>query len=416
VSGRPAVDAALAARLAGELAAFRSPLEDPAARARLIDGALPRLMAALALLPPATATSRLLELGASPFLGSQCLDVVWPGNVTHASYHGAAERHGAQMLVEVGGTRTKTYEYDSFNIETDEFPYADGAFDVVLCTELIEHLAINPVWALAEIHRVLKPGGHLVLSTPNALAIERLESFLTGWRPDVDRYSPLLGYGARHNREWAVWELRLLLEETGFDVESIDVRDLPGATTAERVRRAVLRALVRPFSRLSRRAHVFLRARRRDRFRWRFPEALFSEARLYHMVRHPWVEMGVNDAIQCGEGWEPAGDEAGARRVRGVDRPLPGGSASVRGRAGAARVRVRLRGEPGAGAGDASVRIAVSDATHAVLGLDTRTVPRDRWTDVDVPLARAAVADEVLVVNVAVGIGDVAAVQRIALA
>src|SRR5262249_30745686 len=154
-------------------------------------------------------------------------DAVWPGQVTHANYYGTAERRGSETLVEIDGTRTKTYEYDLFNIETDEFPYPDGTFDVVLFSELIEHLAINPVWALAEIHRVLKHDGGLIVTTPNALSIERLEALVTGWRPDVDRYNPVFGYGARHNREFAAWELKLLLEETGFDIETVLVRDLP---------------------------------------------------------------------------------------------------------------------------------------------------------------------------------------------
>ncbi len=40
-----------------------------------------------------------------------------------------------------------------------------AAFDVVLCTEVIEHVADSPA-ALAGIRRLLKPGGRLVLSTP----------------------------------------------------------------------------------------------------------------------------------------------------------------------------------------------------------------------------------------------------------
>jgi hypothetical protein len=88
------VQAELRARLAHELASFRSPWEDTTNRSRLIAGALPRLVFALDLLPAATASSHLLELGSEPFMGSQCLDVVWPGRVTHANYYGTSERRG----------------------------------------------------------------------------------------------------------------------------------------------------------------------------------------------------------------------------------------------------------------------------------------------------------------------------------
>lgn len=408
------------ARLRRELESFRSPYEDPVQRAGLIAGALPRFEATFDLLPPATGASRLLELGAEPFLASQCLDIVWPGTVTHANYYGTGERHGAQTLHEVGGDRTRTYAYDVFDLERDVFPYPDASFDVVLFAELLEHLAVNPVWALSEMHRVLAPGGHLVVTTPNALSAERLESLVTGRRPMVDRYYPLLGYGARHNREFAAWELALLLDETGFDVEVLRIRDVVPQTRAERVRRAALRALLRPFSRISRRSHIFVRARRRPLFRWRFPPALFGETRMYHLVRHPWVEMGVNDAIQCTEGWGApveSIDGVPARRVRGRDAPLPGGSVSLRGIAGATRVTLALRAVGAAPPGGARVRLAASSAAPAgeVIGFADGVAVPARWTEVAVALSRPVRADEHLTVNVAPAVDHEVAVGRIAL-
>ena len=41
----------------------------------------------------------------------------------------------------------------------------DGAYDYVLCTEVIEHV-LQPFHAIATIHRLLKPGGRLFMSTP----------------------------------------------------------------------------------------------------------------------------------------------------------------------------------------------------------------------------------------------------------
>jgi len=48
-------------------------------------------------------------------------------------------------------------------------PVADGAADVVIMSEVIEHL-VDPDGAVAEVRRVLRPGGSLVLSTPNLAA------------------------------------------------------------------------------------------------------------------------------------------------------------------------------------------------------------------------------------------------------
>jgi SAM-dependent methyltransferase len=48
-------------------------------------------------------------------------------------------------------------------------PVADGVADVVIMSELIEHL-VDPDAAVAEVRRVLRPGGSLLLSTPNLAA------------------------------------------------------------------------------------------------------------------------------------------------------------------------------------------------------------------------------------------------------
>jgi malonyl-CoA O-methyltransferase len=47
-----------------------------------------------------------------------------------------------------------------------EIPFADNTFDYVVSSEVIEHTP-EPYKALHEIYRVLKPGGKMVLSTPN---------------------------------------------------------------------------------------------------------------------------------------------------------------------------------------------------------------------------------------------------------
>jgi ubiquinone/menaquinone biosynthesis C-methylase UbiE len=47
-----------------------------------------------------------------------------------------------------------------------QLPFVNGSFDFVLSSEVIEHM-LNPEQMLAEINRVLKPGGHVLLTTPN---------------------------------------------------------------------------------------------------------------------------------------------------------------------------------------------------------------------------------------------------------
>ena len=46
------------------------------------------------------------------------------------------------------------------------FPFAEDEFDLAWCTEVIEHL-LDPAFTIAELKRVLKPGGLLIMTTPN---------------------------------------------------------------------------------------------------------------------------------------------------------------------------------------------------------------------------------------------------------
>src|SRR4029450_9844007 len=85
-------------------------------------------------------------------------------------------------------------------------PFRDAVFDALFAGELIEHLA-DPRSGLAEFQRVLKPGGILILTTPNRL---RLANVVDGSeRP----YSP------DHLSELSYDELQRMLPEQGFAVE-----------------------------------------------------------------------------------------------------------------------------------------------------------------------------------------------------
>ena len=54
-----------------------------------------------------------------------------------------------------------------------KMPFPGKKFQVVTAIEVIEHVS-NPVKALKEVHRVLKPGGTFVMSTPNNITFFKL--------------------------------------------------------------------------------------------------------------------------------------------------------------------------------------------------------------------------------------------------
>jgi SAM-dependent methyltransferase len=98
---------------------------------------------------------------------------------------------------------------------------------------LIEHLASDPMALMCEANRILKPGGHLLLTTPNAVSLRALKAALEGYHPGF--YSAYLrpeqeAAEARHNREYTPREIELLLANSGFEIvrlETGEFREIP---------------------------------------------------------------------------------------------------------------------------------------------------------------------------------------------
>jgi SAM-dependent methyltransferase len=67
------------------------------------------------------------------------------------------------------------------NVE-DGLPFDDESFDIVWCTEVIEHV-YKPEFLLQEVDRILKPGGTAVLTTPNSAWWFYPLVKLWGWTP-----------------------------------------------------------------------------------------------------------------------------------------------------------------------------------------------------------------------------------------
>jgi SAM-dependent methyltransferase len=67
-------------------------------------------------------------------------------------------------------------------VDAPGLPLADGVAEVVIMSELIEHL-VDPDGAVAEVRRVLRPGGSLLLSTPNLAAWYNRGLLAFGFQP-----------------------------------------------------------------------------------------------------------------------------------------------------------------------------------------------------------------------------------------
>jgi len=105
-------------------------------------------------------------------------------------------------------------------------PFADAAFDAVICLEGVEHL-VNPVQLIAELARVTRAGGEIVVSTPNVTSLySRLHQLLTGVpyqfnpaaAPDL---APGVAADRGHVFPLSFFQLRYLFGQHGARVQAV---------------------------------------------------------------------------------------------------------------------------------------------------------------------------------------------------
>lgn len=109
-------------------------------------------------------------------------------------------------------------------------PLDDGAFDVIVCTEVLEHLRFATA-LLDELFRVLRPGGLLFLSVPNITSLTYRVAWMIGRIPScaasADLGPPFNGTGYRtpehqrwiagHVGDYNPKRIRALLAAKGFE-------------------------------------------------------------------------------------------------------------------------------------------------------------------------------------------------------
>jgi glycosyltransferase involved in cell wall biosynthesis/SAM-dependent methyltransferase len=191
-----------------------------------------RLVKTLEITPPGGPCDRVLEMGAYLQITPALRTRLGYGEV-RGCYYGTAGRTDHRTVTSNEG-EVFACDIDHFDAEKDRFPYPDEHFATVLCCELIEHLFEDPMHLMSEVNRILRPGGHLVLTTPNVAALRGISAILQGYHPGFfHAYIKPAESGevdARHNREYTAREIYKLLENSGFEVarlETGEFRDEP---------------------------------------------------------------------------------------------------------------------------------------------------------------------------------------------
>lgn len=148
----------------------------------------------------------------------------------------------------------------SIDVETDVLPFADMSVDLVIFCEILEHLRGNPMHALREVARVLRPEGHVIVSIPNVTPVMRWR-FLFGedfMGDPVAEFAKLDDVGHMgHIRLYSEDEAVRILEHCGLRV---DARRRAGKLVGDRRYDARLVRRVAPSTMFS---HLYLLARPR---------------------------------------------------------------------------------------------------------------------------------------------------------
>jgi SAM-dependent methyltransferase len=167
------------------------------------------------------ANGRVLDLGA--YFGNFTLAAAASGfGVDALDSYAAYDRAFEPWLpvLQAAGAR----RLDFADVGFDLGRLADASYDAVLVMGVIEHVPHSPRQLLTAVHRVLKPGGTIVLDTPNIAylynrqRLARGESIMAPLASQFDCDPPFEG----HHREYTASEVRWMLDRTGYTDVAID--------------------------------------------------------------------------------------------------------------------------------------------------------------------------------------------------
>jgi SAM-dependent methyltransferase len=165
---------------------------------------------------------RLLENHIEPT--AACLDVgCGDGRTSGVWLRDYCERYVGVDISPTAIKQARSIGLDARQInDASELPFEDESFDAAVCIEVLEHL-FAPHEAAQEVARVLRPGGLLIATVPNAVYWRRRVDFavLGRWNPLGDDRSVAEPWRDPHIRFFTRRSLARMLKHSGFDEVAI---------------------------------------------------------------------------------------------------------------------------------------------------------------------------------------------------
>lgn len=126
-----------------------------------------------------------------------------------------AERFGLDKMVDLATKPPDGVKLDKFDIDTqDRLPFETDFFDVVTMLAVFEHIRVDRLKILInEIHRVLKPKGVYIMTTPSGWTgpiLDGLKTFGMVSKEEIDE----------HQDSYSVPKIRAIMRDTKFQDSS----------------------------------------------------------------------------------------------------------------------------------------------------------------------------------------------------
>lgn len=110
------------------------------------------------------------------------------------------------------------------NIEIDDVSHL-GKFDLIICTEVIEHFNFNPVRSLVKMRELLDEFGHIVLSTPSAESWGRTTKYYTSLDEIPNFTGEKVTFIDDHIWQYTKEELESLFEDANLKIVKYELSE-----------------------------------------------------------------------------------------------------------------------------------------------------------------------------------------------